>query len=89
MSPTPRQRDMDGAEAQTGTLYWGWARLLGRVFALDMATCPLCRHGSLRIIATITQESVITRILRYLKLASVPPPIAPAPLRQETFAWVA
>jgi len=54
-----------------------------------MATCPFCRGGSLRIIAAITQESVITRILRHLKLTSVPPPIAPTRLRQETFDWVA
>jgi len=37
----------------------------------------------------MTQESVITRILRHLKLASVPPPIAPARVRQATFDWVA
>ena len=48
---------------------------------------PLCRRGSLRIIAAITQESVLTRILRHCKLASVPPPIAPARLRQEIFAF--
>jgi hypothetical protein len=78
-----------GPEAQTRIPYWGWARLLGRVFALDMATCPLCRRGALRIIAAMTQESVITRTLRHLKLASVPPPIAPACLRQEAFDWVA
>jgi hypothetical protein len=87
--PTPRQQGVDGDEAKTGTPSWSWARLLGRVFALDMATCPLCRCGSLRIIAAITQESVITRILRHLKLASVPPPIAPARSRQETCDWVA
>jgi hypothetical protein len=66
-----------------------------------MATCPVCRRGSLRdcvgagqlccpslrIIAAITQESVITRILRHLKLASVPPPSVPARLRQEIFAF--
>jgi len=72
---------------ETGTPYWPWARLLGRVFGLDMATCPLCRRGSLRLIAVITQESVITRILRHLQLASVPPPIAPARARQELFAF--
>jgi hypothetical protein len=86
--PTPRQQGVDGDEAKTGTPYWNWARLLGRVFNLDMATCPFCHRGSLRIIAAITQESVITRILRHLKLASVPPPIAPARCRQEIFAWV-
>jgi hypothetical protein len=55
----------------------------------QLTTCPFCRRGALRIIATITQESVITRILRHLKLASVPPPIAPARSRQERFDWVA
>ena len=44
-------------------------------------------RGSLRIIAAITHESVIRRILRHCKLASVPPPIAPARCRQELFAF--
>ena len=42
-------------EAKTGAPYWTWARLLGRVFDLDMGSCPFCRRGSLRIIAAITQ----------------------------------
>jgi hypothetical protein len=97
---TPRQQEVvEGEDTKTGTPYWNWARLLGRVFDLTMATClpplcgrrepcdfPLCRRGSLRIIAAITQESVMTRILRHLKLVSVPPPIAPARLRQERYA---
>jgi hypothetical protein len=81
--PTPRQQGLDGAEAPPGTPYWPWARLLGRVFGRDIATCPFCHQGTLRIIAVITQESVITRILRHLQLASVPPPIAPARCRPE------
>jgi hypothetical protein len=85
--PTPRQQGVDGEESQTGTPYWHWARLLGRVFALAMATCPCCRRGSLCIIAAITQESVLTRLLRHLKLASVPPPIALARCRPELFAF--
>jgi hypothetical protein len=87
--PTPRQQGVEGDEANTGAPRWSWARLLGRVFDLDMATCPFCRRGSLRIIAVLTQEAVITRILRHLKLVAVPPPIAPARSRQETFDWVA
>jgi hypothetical protein len=85
--PTPRQQGVDGEKTKTGTPYWSWARLLGRVFDLDMATCPLCRRGSLRIIAAMTHESVMTRILRHCKLASVPPPIAPARLRREICAF--
>jgi hypothetical protein len=80
--PTPRQQGLDGEETHTGTPYWPWARLLGRVFGLEMRTCPFCRRGTLRIIAVITQEAVMTRILRHLQLASVPPPIAPARYRQ-------
>src|SRR5499433_3421320 len=76
--PTLRQQGLDGEEAPPGTPYWPWARLLGRVCGLEMATCPFCRRGSLRIIAVITQESVMTRILRHLQLAADPPPIAPA-----------
>ena len=85
--PTLRQQGGDGAGTKPGTPYWSWARLLGRVFDLDMATCPFCHQGTLRIIAAITQETVITRILRHLKLAAVPPPIAPARVRQAILAF--
>ena len=85
--PTPRQQGIDGQETKTGTPYWDWARLLGRVFDLDMASCPFCHRGALRIIAAITHEAVITRILRHLNLASVPPPLAPARCRQALFAF--
>ena len=86
--PTPRQQGMDGAATQMGTPYWTWARLLGRVFGLEMAHCPFCLRGTLRLIAVITQGEVIRKILRHLKLAADPPSIAPARTRQEidTFA---
>ncbi len=42
---------------------------------------------ALRIIAAISHEEVIIRILRHLELAFVPPPIAPARCRQEIFAF--
>jgi hypothetical protein len=85
--PTPRQQGVDGEETATGTPYWSWARLLGRVFALEMATCPWCCRGALRIIAAMTQESVIPRIVRHRKLASVSPPIAPARCRHTPVAF--
>jgi hypothetical protein len=71
--PTPRQQGMDGADTPTGTPYWHWARLLGRVFGLKMGTCPLCQCGTLRLIAIITQGAVIHKILRHLKRAADPP----------------
>jgi hypothetical protein len=41
----------------------------------------------LRIIAAITQGEVIRQILRHLKLSAEPPPLAPARVHQEAFAW--
>jgi hypothetical protein len=85
--PTPRQQSVDEEETDTASPRWSWARLLKRVFALDMARCPWCQRGSLRIITAITHDEVIRKILRHLKLAVDPPPIAPARIRQEAFAW--
>jgi Putative transposase/Transposase zinc-binding domain len=86
--PTPRQQGMD-EEMDTKSPRWSWARLLQRVFALDMATCPFCQRGTLRLIAVITQGEVIRKILRHLKRAADPPPITPARAHQATFDWVA
>ncbi len=43
--PTSRQQGMDEEETDTGSPRWSWARLLKRVFALDMARCPWCQRG--------------------------------------------
>ena len=83
--PTPRQQGLEEPQASTPSPHWSWARLLKRVFAIDMARCPVCQQGRLRIIAAITEISVIQKILRHVKLAVDPPPIVPA--RQEAFAW--
>jgi hypothetical protein len=85
--PTPRQQGLDEEATDTGAPHSSRARLLKRVFAVDRARCPWCQRGSLRIIAAITHGEVIRTILRPLKLAVDPPPIAPARVRQEAFAW--
>jgi hypothetical protein len=56
--PTLRQQGVDGEEKKTGTPHWHWARLLGRVFDLDMATClpPLCGRREARRRAAPTQS---------------------------------
>jgi hypothetical protein len=43
--PTPRQQGVDEEETDTGAPPWSWARLLKRVFALDVARCPWCQRG--------------------------------------------
>src|SRR5215813_735363 len=87
--PTLRQQGLDEPEVCLASPRWSWARLLQRVFDVDMTRCPFCQQGTLRLIAVITQGEVIGKILRHLKLAADPPPIAPARARQAPFDWVA
>ena len=54
-----------------------WARLLKRVFDLDLERCEQC-GGKLKIRAAIEEPAVIERILTHLGLAAQPPPRAPA-----------
>ena len=39
----------------------GWARLLERVFDIDMRRCPSCGAGELKIIAAILQRAAIEK----------------------------
>ena len=55
ITPTPRQQGVAEPEASSAEPHWSWARLLKRVFALDLTTCPFCHQGTLRIIAAMTQ----------------------------------
>jgi len=43
-----------------------WAALLQQIFEVDPLTCPTC-HGPMRIVACITQASVIDQILTHLR----------------------
>jgi len=53
-----------------------WAKLLKRVFDLDLEHCPNC-GGELKIIAAILEQPVIEKILTHLGLqARAPPPSA-------------
>ena len=54
-----------------------WARLLKRVFDLELEHCPNC-GGELRIIAAILEQPVIEKILMHLGLQARAPPRAPA-----------
>ena len=55
-----------------------WARLLKRVFDIDMQRCPNCGAGELKIIAAILEPPVIEKILTHLGLQARAPPRAPA-----------
>jgi len=43
-----------------------WAALLQQIFEVDPLACPTC-HGTMRVVACITQASVIDQILAHLR----------------------
>ncbi len=58
-----------------------WARLIQKVYNVDPLLCPKCL-GSMKIIAFIEDEEVISKILKHLGLWGLkqrPPPRANAP----------
>jgi hypothetical protein len=60
------------AQVRSGRI--SWARLLKRVFDIDMQHCPNCGGGELKIIAVILERPVIQKILDHLGLDPQPPP---------------
>jgi len=54
-----------------------WARLLRRVFDIDLEHCPQC-GSELKIIAAIEEPAVIVKILTHLGLPARAPPRSPA-----------
>jgi len=48
-----------------------WAALLQQIFEVDPLACPTCQ-GAMRIVACITQTSVIDQILTHLRARPAP-----------------
>jgi Putative transposase/Transposase zinc-binding domain len=74
---TPTATDSQEPPAHGRPMRLGWAKLLKRVFSLDLTHCPHC-GGDLRIVAAILQRQAIDKILNHLGLDPQPPPRAPA-----------
>lgn len=55
---------------------YSWARLLKRVFQIDVSKCNKC-GGNTKIIASIEKPEVIEKILSHLKLPTNPPILYP------------
>jgi hypothetical protein len=76
--PGPVQNPIEHAEEHARTsARMGWARLLKRVFDIDLEHCPQC-GGEFKIIAAIEEPAVIVRILTHLGLPARAPPRSPA-----------
>ena len=62
-----------------------WAKLLNRVFKVDITECQFCR-GEVKVVAAIMEKTAIERILKHLNLPTEPPIISQArPPPQPTF----
>jgi hypothetical protein len=70
--PTPSPADARAAAAPVSRR-WSWARLLRRVFALDVLVCARCA-GPRRILGAVTEPHAVRRLLAALGLAAEPPP---------------
>ncbi|MBM4197989.1 MAG: hypothetical protein FJ197_13040 [Gammaproteobacteria bacterium] len=68
----PAECEVETVQARPNRI--SWARLLKRVFDIDMHTCPNCGSGELKIIAAILERPVIEKILTHLGLDPQPPP---------------
>ena len=80
----PRRSDSESYDntgwdepAITPRQHVSWARLLKRVFNIDIQTCPHCQ-GRLKIIAAIEDPPTIVKILQHLGLPTSAPPRAAA-----------
>ena len=54
-----------------------WARLLKRVFNIDIEVCTHC-GGKTKVLSAINNKESITKILNHVGLNPNPPPIKPA-----------
>jgi hypothetical protein len=62
LTPTSCQQGIE-TPGRSVSSHWSWARLLKRVFSIDLERCPRCLEGTLRIIAAITCRPVLFHIL--------------------------
>ena len=67
--------ELEGASHPASSAHMSWARLLKRVFDIDIEHCPRC-GGTMKIIAAIEEPAVITKILNHLGLPTRAPPRA-------------
>ena len=66
--------DLDSASHHAVSARMSWARLLKRVFDIEIEHCG----STIKIIAAIEEPAVITKILAHLDLPTRAPPRAPA-----------
>jgi hypothetical protein len=70
----------DDVPPSPASVHISWARLLKRMFEIDIERCPHC-GGNMKIIAAILERAAITKILNHLGLPARAPPRSPAKIQ--------
>ena len=65
---------------------YSWAKMLARVFKIDVTTCDSC-GGQMQAVAAVMDAVSIKRYLTHVNLEYEPPPRAPPGLSQSSFAF--
>ena len=74
--PKPKQPPPPKDEEKAPKSRISWAKLLKRIFGLDVEACPAC-GDKMKIIAAIEDPPVIRKILEHLGLPNKPPMLWP------------
>ena len=72
VDPEPAATDDEMGSKTTEPKRIPWARLLKRVFGIDISVCSRCK-GKVRVIAAIEDPKIIKKILEHMGLPSTPP----------------
>lgn len=70
----------DAVTHSSASVRISWARLLKRVFEIDIEHCSHC-GGNMKIISAILERVAITKILNHLGLPAEAPPRSPAKIQ--------
>ena len=85
VAPAPGEEDEKQAPSEKSR---SWARLLKRVFGIDVDSCHACGGKNVKIIAAIMDRATITKILNHVGIPPDIPEIAAArALPQASFDW--
>ena len=76
-APRQAQEPSRNKNRRRKTKYYRWAELLKRVFGVDVLICDACK-GPRKILAFITQPSVIQKILQHCGMPHDEVVLAPA-----------
>jgi hypothetical protein len=83
-SKDPDQPDAEEESEGSSRSKLGYAKLMARVFEIDVLKCPRC-SSDMQIISFITETKAVRDILTSLKMSTAPPGIAPARPVEEQF----